>query len=628
MSHWYNSKKSGIPPLLFIVSVFWICACDDSRLNQGKPQIEVLPETVTFKTLNIGEQDIQTLTIKNIGNAALQIESVSLSGDPVFKLENWDADDFSAVSFPHGVPQPGGLNPSSRELTISFSPDLNGEYSGSIEIVSNDEDDETVTIALVGISSIPNIIVDPPLLDFAGVGLNSSSSLGLTVKNEWPPDLPDPPDLSVLIVPADQIALLSGDPDSPFIWMASDMQIAGNQQSMMQVLYSPKKVNLDPDTHEAIPDEDTLLIYSNDPDENPIEVELRGYVDDNFPPLVAIKITETLKLDGTPLVDPCAIATSDTTKFEAVVIDPEGDFLQSSNLTWVIEEKPLGSQRQMTVPVDDAFHPSFKPDMYGAYKICLRASDPQGNQSSYDVDESCECSQANAKPDGVFDCQCIHFTAFPREDIRVELTWENIGPDLDLHLVAPAGDYCSSTRECRFNPIEEDPEWDRFACVDTGSITTCRTPNCNPVAAGCLAQQECFDDDDAGPNPPACWWRRCSGSDCYWDSRNPDWGVLGDELDDPLLAIDCTHSCRAENINLNNPEPGIYQIMVNYFEYAGDTNATVRIFFKGDLAPSAEYTSVMTKDCDTWNVALLTWVDPEDHTVTYLDGNHSDRCCQ
>ena len=108
--------------------------------------------------------------------------------------------------------------------------------------------------------------------------------------------------------------------------------------------------------------------------------------------------TATLKIDGTPLVDPCAIATSDTVKFDAVVIDPEGDSLQSSNLTWVIEEKPLGSMRQMTVPTDDAFHPSFKPDMYGTYKICLKASDPQGNQSSYDVEDSCEWAKANSQP--------------------------------------------------------------------------------------------------------------------------------------------------------------------------------------------------------------------------------------
>ncbi|MBW1811124.1 MAG: choice-of-anchor D domain-containing protein, partial [Deltaproteobacteria bacterium] len=154
MSYWNNLKKSVIPPVVFLVSAFWICACDDHRINQGKPQIEVSPETVNFKTLNIGDQDLQVLTIKNIGNAALQIESVSLTGDPVFRLEKWDADDFSDISFPDGVPQPGGLNSSLRELTISFSPDVNGEYSASVVIVSNDEDDETVTVPLVGICSI------------------------------------------------------------------------------------------------------------------------------------------------------------------------------------------------------------------------------------------------------------------------------------------------------------------------------------------------------------------------------------------------------------------------------------------------------------------------------------------
>ena len=74
--------------------------------------------------------------------------------------------------------------------------------------------------------------------------------------------------------------------------------------------------------------------------------------------------------------------------------------------------------------------------MYGAYTICLQASDPQGYDSSYDPDAACSCPDANAKPAGNSDCPCIHFTAYPREDIRIELIWNNLGPDLDLHLLA------------------------------------------------------------------------------------------------------------------------------------------------------------------------------------------------
>ena len=153
---------------------------------------------------------------------------------------------------------------------------------------------------------------------------------------------------------------------------------------------------------------------------------------------------------------------------------------------------------------------------------------------------------------------------------------------------------------------------------------TCRVPNCNPVAAGCLTDQECYDDGSG----PACWWKRCSGRDCYWDGRNPDWGILGDETDDPSLDIDCTDGCRVENINLNHPEQGTYQILVNYYEpNVSWTDATVRIFFKGDIVPSAEFATRMWNPCDTWNVAIIDWTDPENHPVTYLGDSHSNRCC-
>jgi hypothetical protein len=325
------------------------------------------------------------------------------------------------------------------------------------------------------------------------------------------------------------------------------------------------------------------------------------------------------------VADPCAPAPSDTLTFEGLVLEPEGEPIQASNLFWELAGKPAGSFREL-ITSPDAFQPTFKPDLTGDYTVCLEASDPEGERSDAVPAEACTCAEANA--DTSYACPCVTFSALPREDIRIELTWDFLGPDLDLHLVAPGGDFCSPTQECRYNKNNpQDPTWDRTACVDTGSMTVCRTPNCDPVAAGCQAAQECYDDDDVGPNPPGCWWNTCSGTDCFWDARNPDWGALGDTTDDPLSAIDCTRGCRVENINLNRPIPGIYTVMVNQFDGTQQPNATVRIYFKGDVVPSREWTSRMLGACDTWNVALIEWVDHENHPVIYLDDAHSLRCC-
>ena len=603
-------------PLLLLLGA--ATACEDSRLNQGKAEISVAPAEVFFKTLNVGEQDRQVVTVSNLGTASLQIDGITIDGDAVFSLDSWAGQPLQAGDFPLGLAPPGGLEPSSADLVLLFSAGQLGDYQGELVLECNDEDEGTVSVPLRASCAVPDIEVAPAMLDFGGVGLNSSSALTLTIGNSGQSDL---------LVGEEDLSLASGAADSPFLWIMTDMRVATGQSQAVQVIYAPDSVRLDPQTHQPLPDEDTLLIASNDPDENPVEVPLAGYVRDNLPPLVTLRLTETTKLDGTPLADPCDVATSDTARFEATVIDPEGDFIQPSNLTWTLEQSPVGSQRR-PAPVPDQPAATFRPDMYGEYTLCVSAADPQGNRSSYDAAAACQCTEAAVQGDDDFSCPCIHVTAYPREDIRIELIWDNIGPDLDLHLLAPGGDYCLPTRECRFNPNQQDPDWDRFACVDSGSSSICRTPNCDPLLAGCQDGQECYDPDGAGPEPEGCYWRRCSSRDCYWDSRNPDWGVAGDESDDPLLAIDCTHSCRAENINLNRPEVGIYRVLVNTFEPAGDTRATVRIFFKGDLVPSHEWTNTMSGECDTWNVALIDWRDPEDHPVTYLDDSHSLLCCQ
>ncbi len=340
---------------------------------------------------------------------------------------------------------------------------------------------------------------------------------------------------------------------------------------------------------------------------------------DNLPPVSAISIAEVTKLDGTLLEDLCAPAPSDTIRFQARILDPEGGQIQPSDLRWEVAERPASGTNPIILS-PGSFEASLNVDVWGDYVVCVAASDAQGNLGTYDPVQACDCATANASND--YSCPCMRFTAIPREDIRIELTWDILGPDLDLHLVAPDGEFCTPTTDCSHDPMDPyNPNWTRTACVDSGAIKTCRTPNCDAAAFGCEPGcEECYNDE--------CHYQKCSGSDCYWDSRYPDWGVLCDEEDDPEILIDCSSFCREEMLHLNSPAQGMYTVMVNYyFPFNGTTNATVKIFFKDDVLPTAEYTNQMTEACDTWNVALITWNDPEDHPVIYLGDSHSSRCC-
>lgn len=86
-------------------------------------------------------------------------------------------------------------------------------------------------------------------------------------------------------------------------------------------------------------------------------------------------------------------------------------------------------------------------------------------------------------------------------DIRVGLTWDELGDDFELHLVRPGG---------RINT-----------------------------------------EDD-------CTWTTCVGS-------GPDWGEVGDPTDDPRKDVDNTGAYGPENIFLAGPEAGIYTVLVEHW---------------------------------------------------------------
>ncbi len=605
-----------IPGLVLLCLTMSLAGCDEHRLAEGQPAIELTPESLSFRTLNVFEEDLQRLAVLSIGTASLIISEIRLEGDSVFGLQEWNGGSFSAGGFPDSLAPRDGDQTPSKELVLVFAPEQEGDFSADLIVVSNDEQEPSLRVNLSGKCSVPNIEVVPESLDFGGVGLSSSASLSLSIRNTGESDL--------LLLAAD-VALGSGAADSPFIWRSDDLTIGPGDQDVMHVLYTPTQLRLDPVSHAVLADEDTLLLYSNDSDDNPVSVGLRGIPADNVPPLVGIKVIAAEKITGAQLPDPCALAPSDLATLEAEVVDPEGADIGNSHLTWRVEKGPVGSRRLMLVPADDAFHPGFKPDVFGQYTVCLEATDPQGNVRAYDVDAACTCAEANAQAAGSFACPCLQLNVVPREDIHVELTWDRLGPDLDLHLVAPGGEFCSPTQECRYNAFEpDDPDWAKVACVQDGPLQTCRQPNCDPFAAGCADGQECYDDG-AGP---ACHWQRCSGSDCFWDGRNPDWGLAGQSSDDPLLAIDCGQGCRAETFYLSLPESGNYRLMVNYYPPdEGMTRATVRVYFKGDALPVAEYSSELNGICDTWNVAQIEWVDRNDHQVVSLGDSHTELCC-
>ena len=97
------------------------------------PDISVTT-SLAFGSVTVGASNTKTLTISNMGTAALTISSITVSGSQ-----------FSRGTYP-GTIAAGG----SGTVAVTFSPTSTGSKSATLTITSNDPDEASVTVALSG----------------------------------------------------------------------------------------------------------------------------------------------------------------------------------------------------------------------------------------------------------------------------------------------------------------------------------------------------------------------------------------------------------------------------------------------------------------------------------------------
>ena len=104
-------------------------------LIKAQPTLDVEESAIDFGTIDAGQTVQKTITIKNTGTAPLEITGIE--------------SDVSGLTF---EPSMFTLSPdSSRTVTITFSNSTEGEFSGSINILSNDPDRAKHTLSISGI---------------------------------------------------------------------------------------------------------------------------------------------------------------------------------------------------------------------------------------------------------------------------------------------------------------------------------------------------------------------------------------------------------------------------------------------------------------------------------------------
>ncbi len=479
-------------PRLALAAVLALAGCvknDPGVIRALQPDIAVTTLSGVENTVIFGEvvalyESSIPFTIVNAGRADLNVKDIRIkdNADGIFSVA-WDpaADD-------DGNDDVMALEPDeSAVVYVTFMPATYLDYARTLEIESNDPDSPVVKVSLQGVGvdgDIPDIQVSQSAVDFGDVEPGDDDIAWFTIKNVGDGDL----DISS-IAQTGSGAFVAQTPLS-----AQTIPPEGEVQVIFE--YAPTV---------ATGDSGKLVITSNDPDEEEVEVLLvgNGGSDDEYPVAVidcdaVVRPLTTYDLDGRGSYD------------------PNGGTLTS--YAWTLLEAPQGSTSELINENTD--YATLFIDTAGDWEVGLSVTNDVGLSSA--------------------PTRCA-FEAIPEDKIHVELSWNTGDTDLDLHLVQAGFDF--------------------------------------------------FDNR----------------GDCCWCNKNPDWGTSS-TADDPLLALDNIVGYGPEDLTVDAPGDGDYEVKVHYFKdlqgSGAVTTATVKVWLNGALAGT--YSQNLTHN-QVWDVGYIRW---------------------
>ncbi len=444
------------------MGLFTACTGGDTGITELHPSI-----ALSHDIMDYGEQPVFTpaymdLFITNGGRAVSDV-TIEISGDgfttdvlemPVAASDSW------------AVP-------------IAFKPTTFIDYDATLTVFSDDPDNPELTVQLLGMgvpAPVPDIAVDPNVLDFGSVPPSAPVLLFVNVANEGTAPL--------------NLGSLTQEGSGQFV-MASDPSfgvVAPDTSIPIVITYNP--ILTDGDSGK-------LFIPSDDPDEPIIEVLLLGNGGGDFEyPVANIDCPGTaqppqfVSLDGSASSDPGGL---------------------SLDYAWTISRMPPGSSTSLSTLVGDSTN--FFADVAGEFEVQLVVKNSLGVSST--------------------PAKCL-IDAVPEDELHIELTWDTTKADLDLHLSLEDTEFFQKPGDCNF---------------------------CNP---------------------------------------NPNWNGGGSD-NDCRLDIDDRTGKGPENINVQFPDNGSYDVVVHYFDDHGDdeVEATVRVYTYGVL--SQEVSKIMIRN-EVWQV--------------------------
>ncbi|MDP3503267.1 MAG: choice-of-anchor D domain-containing protein [Myxococcales bacterium] len=365
--------KTGAVVGLVLLAV----ACDTTNLGQVRPRLSPPASPVEFGTLPVLNEKVIDLEVTNLGRAKLTISNVALgTDDGIFRI----------VEAPTVV-ESGEVG----KLSLAFKPLKEQDYENTLTFDSDDTDNSKTTLVLTGKGSTRAMLeLDPPILDFGRIGECATAVQQLSLKSAGSADL--------LIT---EIAFADGTP--------AGFTFVGSTRTPATVKTVDPRTGLQGQiqltVRFAVPPGATgditggVRLKTTDPDQQEVVVPIRATI--NRAPTATIADLG----NGAPGLSVTLDGTGSS--------DPDGD--APITYKWTLRNRPLASTTAIAMPEAALTAMRLDPSVPGAYEVQLEVFDSQGVKS---------CQPARKT-----------IVASPAQKLLVELFWDNLGTDLDLHLL-------------------------------------------------------------------------------------------------------------------------------------------------------------------------------------------------
>ncbi|MEM7264206.1 MAG: choice-of-anchor D domain-containing protein, partial [Planctomycetota bacterium] len=122
------------------------------------PEAELSSESLSFAPLIVGESNTQNVELRNVGPAPLSVSTVSVEGAAFSLAADYDGSELASGA--------------AIELDVGFSPTEVTDYSGTLQVVSNDPSNPILAIPLDGSGvprPVPSIEIEPSIVDFGKI---------------------------------------------------------------------------------------------------------------------------------------------------------------------------------------------------------------------------------------------------------------------------------------------------------------------------------------------------------------------------------------------------------------------------------------------------------------------------